>query len=100
MTLENILHEVANELGYPYEVCREAYYASWRFIRETAKQLPLQLPTEMSEEEYAKLRTSFNIPSLGKLACPYERYKNVNKRWQILKKYNKYTKRRKDNVQD
>ena len=29
------------------------------------------------KEEFSKLTTSFNIPSLGKLACPYDKYKRI-----------------------
>ena len=35
------------------------------------------MSSQLSEEEFKKLRTSFNIPSLGKLSCSYERMKRV-----------------------
>lgn len=46
----------------------------------------------MTEEEFLKLRTNFNIPSLGKLCCNFDRYKGVKKKFEYIKKL-KYDKR-------
>lgn len=70
---EDIYKEVAEELGLPVEVVKEAYKAMFSFMKEKIEALPLK--QFITEEEYSKLRTSFNIPSLGKLACPYAYYK-------------------------
>ena len=34
----------------------------------------------LSEEEFNKLKTNFNIVSLGKLSCTYDRYKRIKLR--------------------
>jgi len=55
----------------------KTYKAYWRFIKDTIESLPLK--EELTEEQFNKLKTNFNIPSLGKLNCTYERYKGVKK---------------------
>ena len=32
----------------------------------------------MTEEEFESLKTNFNLPSLGKLNCTYERWKRLH----------------------
>ena len=38
----------------------------------------------ITEEEFNELRTCFNVPSLGKLVCTYERYLGMKKRFKYL----------------
>lgn len=45
----------------------------------------MPLKEELSEEEFKKLRPNINIPSLGKLACSYDRYVGIKKRNKRLK---------------
>lgn len=63
---------------------KKAYESHWLFIRESIKALPLK--EDLSEEEFKKLKTNFNIPSLGKLTCTYERMLGVRKRFEHIKK--------------
>ena len=77
MMLE-VYKKVSDELNIPIEVVELAYKSYWKFIRETIKELPLK--QDLSEEEFAKLKTNFNIVSLGKLSCNYDRYKRVKLR--------------------
>lgn len=86
MSLKQIKIQISEELGIPYEVVNRAYNSFWLFIRETIKELPLK--ERLSEEEFAKLRTNFNIPSLGKLSCTYDRYKSIKDKYEEIK--NKY----------
>lgn len=86
MTKEKIYKQVANELGLTYEDVRDVYQSYWRFIKSKITSLPLK--ERLSEEEYSKLRTSFMLPSLGKLFCDYDRYKC------IVDKYDKNQKRK------
>ena len=39
---------------------------------------------EMTEEQFSKLRTNFNLPHLGKLSCNYKRWSGVKKKFKIL----------------
>ena len=76
--------QLSKELDIPEEVVKEAYNSYWVFVRESIKALPLK--EDLNEEEFSKLRTNFNVPSLGKLNCVYQRYKGVRKKYQYLKK--------------
>lgn len=62
----------------------KSYRAYWSFIRHTIEKLPLK--EEMDEKTFKKLRPNFNIPNLGKLVCPYDRYIGLRKRRQSIKK--------------
>lgn len=62
---------IGDQLNLPDKVVEKTYKAYWQFIKTTIEALPLN--TELSEKEYDILKTSFNIPSLGKLNCTYKR---------------------------
>jgi hypothetical protein len=68
----SIYKKVSDELNIPLDVVIFAYKSYWKFIKETIQNLPLK--EDLSEEEFAKLKTNFNIVSLGKLSCDYDRY--------------------------
>jgi len=84
MTYQEIVTELSQELEIPEEVVNYAYKSFFEFIRETIVSLPLK--DELSEEDFNRLRTNFNIPSLGKLHCTYERYRGMKERINYLKK--------------
>lgn len=83
--------KVAKELGIEEEVVKKAYLSFWEFIRNTIQELPLK--EDLTEEQFKQLRTNFNIPSIGKLSCTYERYLGIKERF-------KYIKKLKENVKD
>lgn len=82
MTYDQIINKVAQELKLPQSIVRSTYKAYWRFIRETIQELPLK--EDIDEEQFSKLKTNFNIPSLGKLSCTIDRYKNVKKKFAYI----------------
>ena len=82
MTYEQIIESVANEVQLPVDLVRKAYKAYWQFVRDTIQQLPLK--DDISEEEFKKIKTNFNIPSLGKLYCTRDRYLRVKKRFEYI----------------
>lgn len=84
MSYQEILKEVAIELNLPVEVVKLAYESYWDFIRRTITSLPLKEP--LNEEDFSKLRTNFNIPSLGKLTCTYKRMLGVKKSFEYIKR--------------
>ena len=87
----SLYKQVAEEMNIPVEVVELAYKSYWKFIRKTIQELPLK--EDLSEEEFAKLRTNFNIVSLGKLSCTYDRYRRVK----LREKYkNEYIKNKED----
>lgn len=85
MMLQQLYKKVAEEMNIPVEVVEFAYKSYWKFIRKTIQELPLK--DDLSEEEFAKLRTNFNIVSLGKLSCNYDRYKRIKLREKYKNEY-------------
>ena len=91
MNYPDIIGKVSQEMGLPPEVVDTAYKSYWKFIKQTIQSLPLK--DDISEEDFTKLRTNFNIPSLGKLTCTFDRMVGVKKRF-------KYIKRLRENVEN
>ena len=90
MNYPDIIGKVSQEIGLPPEVVDTAYKSYWKYIKQTIQSLPLK--DDISEEDFTKLRTNFNIPSLGKLTCTFDRMMGVKKRF-------KYIKRLRENVE-
>ena len=90
MNYPDIIDKVSQEMGLPPEVVDTAYKSYWKFIKQTIQSLPLK--DDISEEDFTKLRTNFNIPSLGKLTCTFDRMMGIKKRF-------KYIKRLRENVE-
>ena len=83
MNYPDIIGIVSQEMDIPLEVVDTAYKSYWKFIKQTIQSLPLK--DDISEEEFAKLRTNFNIPSLGKLTCTFDRMMGVKKRFKYIR---------------
>lgn len=84
MNYPDIIGKVSQEMGLPPEVVDTAYKSYWKFIKQTIQSLPLK--DDISEEDFTKLRTNFNIPSLGKLTCTFDRMVGVKKRFKYIKR--------------
>lgn len=84
MKYPSIVETLSKELNIPEEVVDAAYKSFFAFIRKVISDLPLK--EDLSEEEFNKLRTNFNIPALGKLHCTYERYLGMKERQKYIKK--------------
>lgn len=84
MTYAEIVKKVSQDTGISEGIVDRAYKSYWLFIRDTISNLPLK--EDMNSEEFNKLRTNFNIPSLGKLTCNYNRYLGVKKRFEYISK--------------
>lgn len=84
MIYSEAIKQVSIELGLPPQVVKEAYKSFWTFIRNNIKALPLK--EDLSKEEFDKLRTNFNIPSIGKLSCTYDRMIGVKKRFEHIRR--------------
>ena len=87
MNYPDIIGKVSQEMDIPLEVIDTAYKSYWKFIKQTIQSLPLK--DDISEEEFAKLRTNFNVPSLGKLYVTWNRLIGCKKRFEIIKKLGK-----------
>lgn len=83
MKYEKQLTKVAEDLKIPLPVVRNAYFSFWKFILFKMKEIPFE--DDLTEEQFSQYRTSFNVPSLGKFNCSYQRMLNIKK----SKKYKK-----------
>ena len=83
-TYDNIIKEVSLELNLPECLVNNTYKAFWKFIKDTIQGLPLK--EDLTEDEFTQMNTNFNIPSLGKLYCNFDRYKGVKKKFEYIKK--------------
>ena len=84
MKYTELVSTVSKELNIPEEVVDRAYKSYWEFIKTTIQDLPLK--EDINEEKFSKLRTNFNVPSLGKLVCTFDRMEGVKKRFNYIKK--------------
>lgn len=87
-----IYQKVANKLDLPIEVVKAAYNSFWLYIKNNIQQLSLR---NISETEFNRLSTSFNLPSLGKIYSTYKKVLGTNK--SILIKSQKYAQNKKNN---
>lgn len=85
MKYTDIVKLVSKDLKIPEEVVDLAYKSYWKFIKQTIQELPLK--EDINEEEFSKLRTNFNIPSLGKFTCTFDRMMGVKKRFNYIKEF-------------
>lgn len=83
MSYNIIFNEVAKELNIPVEVVNRAYKSYWEFIRKTIQDLPLK--DDLTEDDFSKIRTNFNIPSIGKLCCTYDKMLRIKQRFEYIK---------------
>lgn len=71
--MKKIYKETSEHLGLPIEVVKVAYESFYKFIRETIKEMPLK----DSDINIKDLKTSFNIPSIGKLYCNEKKLEKI-----------------------
>ena len=81
---DGIFKEVAVELGMSEDDVHTVYHSFWKTVK--LKLGSLQLKGDMTQEEFDKLKTSFNIPKIGKLFCTYERYRRARTRHKYLRR--------------
>lgn len=84
MNYQEIIQQVSEEINLPPIIVDKVYKSYWRFIRDTIQPLPLK--KVKLETDFNKLRTNFNIPSLGKLSVSWDRINKVNARFNYIKK--------------
>lgn len=79
MKLNDAISKVARDLNLPNEVVRTAYYSFWEFIKVNIEKLPLK--EDLTEKEFSELKTSFNVPSLGKFHVDYNRLVRIKENY-------------------
>ena len=86
MDSKEIIQTVSKKLNIPYEVVNKAYSSYWESVKTTIEKLPLK--EDLTEEQFSQLRTNFNVPSLGKLNCTYERMLGIKQKYKYKKDKN------------
>lgn len=69
--------EIAAESGRTYEEVIRIIKSPYVFMRGTISNLDIK--RDLDRSEFEKLKTNFNIPSIGKLYASYYIYKSINK---------------------
>lgn len=87
MIYSDTVKKLSKEMNLPEEVIDYAYRSFYKFIRESISSLPLK--DNLTKEEFDKLKTNFNIPSLGKLHCTYDRYLRMKEQSKYINKLKK-----------
>lgn len=85
MTYSDIILQVSKELDLNPQLVDRIYKAYWLSVRQTIQSIPLK--EDLSQQDFEKLKTNFNIPSLGKLHCTYDRMIKVKERFKYIKKF-------------
>lgn len=83
MKYSEIVDKVSKELNISKTLVDKTYKAYWFFIKNHIQSLPLK--ENLNEEDFAKLKTNFNIPSLGKLCVTWDRLMGCKKRLKFIK---------------
>lgn len=84
MSYSDIIGKVSEELNLSKELVDRTYRAYWLSIKQHIQSLPLK--ENINEEDFTKLKTNFNVPSLGKLCVTWDRLIGCKKRFEIIKK--------------
>lgn len=87
MKYSEIVDKVSKELNISKTLVDKTYKAYWFFIKNHIQSLPLK--ENLNEEDFAKLKTNFNIPSLGKLCVTWGRLMGCKKRLKFIKQIRK-----------
>ena len=80
--LELAISGTSCKLGIPSELVGKVYKAYWLAIKQMVQALPLK--EELEQKDFSQLRTSINVPSLGKLYSNYDRVQGVKRRFKYL----------------
>jgi hypothetical protein len=83
MNYSDIINKVSEELDLPVELVERTYRSYWLFVKNHIQSLPLK--EDLNEEDFSKLQTNINVPSLGKLSCTYDRLLGIKKRYELIK---------------
>lgn len=74
---------MSEELGVPYEVCKDAYMSQWHFILEKLGTFNMK---SMTLEEFQQTKRNFNLPSIGKFCVSERKFLSTLKVYDYIKK--------------
>lgn len=70
------MKEIAKKEGLTYEEVKEICHTPYEFISKTTKKMNIK--EGMTKEEFSKLKTNFNIPSICKMYASHYIYSKIN----------------------
>ena len=76
--------KASKDLGIDEKIVDKVYRAYCKLIVERLSSLPLK--EDLTEEEFSKLQTNVNLPSLGKIYCTWKNYIGEKKRLEYVQK--------------
>ena len=82
---KDIYKKVAESLDLSPSYVEKVYKSFWKYIKTSIEALPMK--ENLTDEEFSKLRTNFNILFLGKLYCNADRYRNIKNRYNRVEQY-------------
>ena len=74
-SLNLALRQTARKFSLDYRTVENVYRSYWKFIRNTIADITFPA---MSEDEFDRTNTNFNIPYIGKLYTDYDKIKKYN----------------------
>lgn len=80
MTPKEICAEAAMKLNLPHEYVWEVYKSFWKTVRIYIATLPLK--EDIAEEDLSKIKTSVNIPSIGKFYLDWDKLKRKKDKYE------------------
>lgn len=83
----NAVNKASKDLGIDEKLVDKVYRAYCKLIISKLSELPLK--DNLTEEEFNKLQTSVNLPSIGKIYCTWKTYSGELKRNQYVQKAKK-----------
>ena len=87
MNYREIIDKVAKELNLPKTLVYKTYKYYWLTIKDHLESLPLKTDKALTEDEFNKLQTSVSVNCIGKIACTYEKYSRIRKKFERIRKY-------------
>lgn len=87
MNYEEIIKQASSKLNMEESFVDKVYKNYWASIRQLIINLPLK--ESLTEGDFEKIKTNFNIPSLGKLNCTYDQYNRIKNRYNQAIKFKK-----------
>lgn len=84
----DVINKVSKKLSLSAPLVDKVYKAYWLYIKQYIQTLPLK--ENIGEDEFAKLKTNFNIPSLGKLYITWDKFIKDKKNFETIKRLKEY----------
>lgn len=85
--IKALIHKVGLNNHLQDKVINHIVNSPYKFTRQTIAEL--DIPEEITEEEFNKLKTNFIYRSIGKLYTSYTFFQKIKRQKEFLKQYHK-----------